>query len=222
MKLSLILPILFLFLVGCNGMSEPNEQFMVSSIGFMRTGAKVSVFVQSVDVKGGEQNGNPETFVVKGEGDSVGHAVKNTRSKLSKELSLKHTELIFISDTLEKDDLAEILSLSEDFDVSLRAKIASCNDIEKLLKNDSASSGLGLISVIEQNSVSAGFGGHTALFEIKTAFLLGEEFAVTYFSSGEDIGIEGLYYYKNGIPTDILNFEESIRYSKEKNLYKGE
>ena len=222
MKLSFILPVLFLFLVGCNGMSEPNEQFMVSSIGFMRTGEKVSVFVQSVDVKGGEQNGNPETFVVKGEGDSVENAVKNTRSKLSKELSLKHTELIFISDTLEKDDLAEILSLSEDFDVSLRAKIASCNDIEKLLKNDSASSGLGLISVIEQNAASAGFGGHTALFEIKTAFLLGKEFAVTYFSSGQEIGIEGLYYYKNGIPTDILNFEESIRYSKEKNLYKGE
>lgn len=222
MKPSFILPVLFLFLVGCNGMSDPNEQFMVSSIGFMRTGAKVSAFVQSVDVKGGEQNGIPETFVVKGEGDSIENAVKNTRSKLSKKLSLKHTELILISDTLEKDDLEEILSMSEDFDVSLRAKIASCNDIEKLLKNDSASSGLGLISVIEQNAASAGFGGHTALFEIKTAFLLGEEFAVTYFSSGEEIGIEGLYYYKNGIPTDILNFEESIRYSKEKNLYKGE
>ena len=222
MKPSFILPVLFLFLVGCNGMSDPNEQFMVSSIGFMRTGAKVSAFVQSVDVKGGEQNGIPETFVVKGEGDSIENAVKNTRSKLSKKLSLKHTDLILISDTLEKDDLEEILSMSEDFDVSLRAKIASCNDIEKLLKNDSASSGLGLISVIEQNAVSAGFGGHTALFEIKTAFLLGEEFALTYFSSGEEIGIEGLYYYKNGIPTDILNFEESIRYSKEKNLYKGE
>ena len=222
MKLSFILPVLFLFLVGCNGMSEPNEQFMVSSIGFVKTGAKVSAFVQAVDVKGGEQNENPETFVVKGEGNSVGNAVKNTRSKLSKKLSLKHTELILINDTLEKDDLAEILSLSEDFDVSLRAKIASCEDIEKLLKNNSASSGLGLASVIEQNAASAGFGGHTDLFEIKTAFLLGEEFAVTYFSSGEEVGVEGLYYYKNGIPTDILNFEESIRYSKEKNLYEGE
>lgn len=221
MKFKILLPLLFLLLAGCNGMSEPNGQFMANSLGFERDGKQISAYIQAVDVTEGEQNGNPATFVVKGEGDTVKEAINDTRSKLSKELSLKHTELIILSDNLEKEDFGRILELSEQFDVSLRVKIASSLNIKALLEDDGVSGGLGLVTLIKQNAASAGFGGHTALFEIKTAYILGEDFALPHFSS-DAIGIEGLYYYKEGIPTSLLSFEESIRYAKERNLYEGE
>ncbi len=222
MKFKLFLPFLLLFLLsGCSMADEPNNQYMVSSLGFERVGDKLKAYVQAVDLKDGEQNGQPTTFVIEGEGDSVKAAIDATRAKLSKELSLKHTELIVVSDSLETSDFSDILSLSEGLEVSLRTKIAASKDVGAVLKNEGVSAGIDLVSLINQNARTAGFGGHTALFEIKTAFLLGEDFAVTYLSSLEQIGVEGLYFYKEGRPTEILNFEQSVRYAKEKNLYEG-
>lgn len=218
-----ITAVLLCFLCGC-AYTEPNAQYTVTALGFDIEGARCEAFLQAIDAAGGEQNGQPVTFTVTGAGDTVRDALDDIKTQLSKKPSFKHCQLVLVSRGIAEDTLNSVIQLCEELNISLRTRLASCEDIERMLKNDKISSGTDLAALIKQNSKSFGYGAHTAVFEIATALLAAEgDFALPVLeSSGDKVSVEGLLRYSGGEPQEHLNIEDSIRYAKENNIYEGE
>ena len=209
-----------LMLCGCSTQNEPDGQYMVTAIG---ADENKNVYLQAVGFRGNESDAGPGTFTILGEGENFDEALLNAESKVSKKLSVKHCELIIIESEMLGSDIAEFLKLCDNLEITLQARLVTTGNVEKLLSNDGISSGTELISLIKQNAKSSGFGGHTAIYEIKTALLTANgDFALPFLSHGEIIEVEGLLTYKGMNPQKKLSFEESIEYSKKKNLYEGE
>ena len=222
-KKVLISLLMMLLLCGC-AYTEPNAQYTVTALGFSDVGEGAAAFLQAIDASGGEQNGQPDTFTVTGRGKDISAALDDIKTQLSKKPSFKHCQLVLVSPTVGGDELSGVIDLCRELDISLKTRLALCNDIQATLDNDKISSGIDLAALIKQNSVSFGYGAHTALFEIATAMLTAEgEFALPVLESNQDkISVEGLLRYSGSFPQKYLNIEESIRYAKENNVYEGE
>lgn len=221
MKIKFILLLFsFLLLTGCSNIIEPNGQYMVTTLGFKEEGQSFTVFLQAVDVKKGEQNGNPATFTVSAEGSSPKDAIDGIKSSLSKNLSIKHCELIVLSPSVSADGLKSIFSLCDSLEIPLKTRLCVCGDIEKLLNDDGVSAGIELSSLIRQNANNSGFGGHTALYEIKTAVQVsGGNFAMPVLKAEGEVKVTGLRVYKGSKGVEYLDFSESIDYAKKKGLF---
>lgn len=220
MKIKIFLMVIFcLLLCGCSPENEPDKQYMVTALG---ADENKKLYLQVVDFQESTAE-RPQTFTIVGEGEDLKGALLNAESRVSKKLSVKHCELIIIESDMLGSEIMELLELCDELDVSLQARLATTENLQKLLKNEGVSSGAELISLIKQNAKSSGFGGHTALYEIKTAILTaGGNFALPFLSDENVTAVEGLLIYKGTNPEKRLDFTESIEYSKEKKLYEGE
>lgn len=213
---TLLLAAALLLLCGCSAENEPSGQYMVTTIA---ADENKRVYLAVADIDKDEN----KTFTVVGEGENFEEAFQNARSQVSKKLSVKHCELVVLSETMLGSDINELLGVLDSLKISLQARMAATDDASKLLNGEGLSSGTELIDIIKQNAKSAGFGEHTAIYEIKTAILTADgNFALPFLSGEKNEGIEGLLIYEDLNPVGRLKFKESIEYSKEKNLYEGE
>lgn len=224
MKLKIFAAVItFVFLCGCNGYSEPNTRYMVTTLGAESIGEQKILHIQAVDISQGEKNGSPATFTVAGKGESFEDALSDAQSYLSKKASMRHLELLVISNDMFGSDIKELVDFCDSMELSLQTRLATCEDIKSLFENEGISAGTQLVALIKSNARTAGFGGHTALYEIETAILTAEgNFALPILSADKTVSVEGLQVYTSLNPVDALGYEESVRYAKENNLYEGE
>ena len=208
-----------LMLAGCNYFTEPEGQYMVTTLGFEETRGGFTVYLQAVDLKKGEQNGNPDTFTVKGEGKTPQKALTDAKTTLGKTLSIKHCELIVLSDTVSREGIEKIFSLCDALEIPFKTRLCVCADIEKLLSYDGVSAGFELSSLIRQNANNSGFGGHTALYEIKTAVQVSDgDFALPVLKTEGEVKVAGLLVFEGGEGAEYLDFDQSINYAKKHGL----
>ncbi len=211
--ISFILLLALIFnLVAC-AYREPNAKFTVTAIGFSKNGSNVTAYLQAMDFSKSEN----KTFVSVGQGSSASLALNDIKTTLSKQPSFEHCEIILLSKGIEKTQLEETLSLCHEIGVSQKTKIAYTANIREALENKAMKSGGEIASLINENSKAAGFGKHTALFEIKTAVLVsnGDFALVNLEASNNEIKFGGLVEYQNRKAIKLLNFEESRQYAKE-------
>lgn len=218
-----IVAVILCLLCGC-AYTEPNAQYTVTALGFTAKNGKTGAFLQAIDAAGGEQNGQPVTFVVSGWGYGAEQAIDDIKTQLSKKPSFKHCQLVLISDGIEKDGLSEVLTLCRGLDISLKTRLAYCKDIEGVLQNDKISSGTDIAALIKQNSEHFGYGAHTAIFEISTALLAADgNFALPVLQSfDKKLSVKGMLSYSGAAQKEYLSIEESIRYAKKQKTYEGE
>lgn len=200
-----------LLLGGC-GYIEPEARYTVTAIGCMQTQKGFTLTVSLTDVNNRSEEAKGSGFLVEGEGETIASALNDIRSKLSKKPSFSHCRIITVTDRTDKESLRELLDLCIELDVSLNCPIACCNRIKNLFSSDALPTGGDLASLIKENAEHFGYGGHTALFEIKTALLVEEsKFALPILEVvNEQVAVKGLYYFTSGSGNYHLNYSSGI------------
>lgn len=218
MKLRLLLLLIMLFTLCSCSYSEPNAKFTVTAFGVSANEKTVNAYLQAIDPEN-SLGGEVKTFEVSGKGENTELALRDIKTKLSKEASFEHCQLIILSGGVEGTKLSNSLNLCKEIGIPLRTKIIFTNDVEKLLTNKKIADAADIVSLLKQGYSLLGFGVHTALFEIQTAVLTNKgNFALPLLSASEDeIKIEGLLRYENLIPKKRLGYEQSREYAKEIN-----
>lgn len=216
MKLKILLVILMLLTLSSCAYKEPNATFTVTAVGFSQNVSGNTV-IQVQIAKGVEKDGSgPETFEVSGEGGDGNAALYDMKTKLLKEPSFEHCELIVLTGSVSGEQIEEVLLLCEEIGTPLRTRLIYTESISQFLKNSSAQAS-DIVSLLKQGYKEFGFGGNTALFEIRTALLINDgNFALPrVVFEDENIKLDGLCKYENSIPGEFLNLEQSVAYAKE-------
>ena len=217
MKIRFILTLLcLLMLTSCAG-QDPNKKYMVSSLGFslVSSDVKITLQVSSAD-------SHNEKLLLCGKGETVSAAFDNAAASFSKSPSFGHCEAVVLSDDLDAKRVNDVIDLLDALGISLQSRIVCCDSASNLLSADL--SGEEIVALIKQSDQKFGFGGNTALFEIKTALIAGGgDFALPYISLSQgQPTVEGLLCYSSSAPIGRLGREESRQYAKNKGLSKGE
>lgn len=212
----LILSLILILTLSSCAYSEPDAKFTVTALGFSEEKNTVNAYLQAIDFAT-TGNGNINTFLTQGEGDNIPLALSNIKSKLSKAPSFEHCQIVFLSDGIEGELLKHTLDCLVRLGMSQRVTLAYTKNIEDALSSGKITSGNEMVSLIKQNAKEWGFGGHTALFEIKTAVLEnGGNFALCHIETkNEEIKFSGLAEYKGSQKKKLLNLKQSQIYAKE-------
>ncbi len=218
MKFKFLLPLIILLTLCSCAYTEPNAKFTVTAFGVSADRQTVSAYLQAIDPENSKE-GKVNTFEVSGQGSNVKLALRDIKTKLSKEASFEHCQLIIFSNGTQKNKLTDSLKLCEEIGIPLRTKIIFTTDIEKLLTNEKIYNAADIVPLLKQGYQLLGFGEHSALFEIQTAILTNKgDFALPLISVKKDeMQISGLMKYENLIPVDNLDYEQSREYAKEIN-----
>ena len=218
MKLKILLIIAILLSLCSCAYTEPNAKFTVTAFGVSANEKTTKAYLQAIDPENSLE-GKVTTFEVTGQGKSVSLALRDIKTKLSKEASFQHCQLIILSSGVKENSFSDYLGLCKQIGVPLRTKIIYTDDIEKLLTNKKITDASNIVSLLKQGYEILGFGNHSALFEIQTAVLTNKgDFALPVLSAYKDeIQISGLMKYERLIPVKRLDYEESREYAKEIN-----
>ena len=215
MKFKIVAMLLAIFCLSGCAATEPDSRFTVTSLAFYQTKNNLKVCIQAADPEKG-------AFTVAGEGENFETALQDTVTQLTRSPSFSHCEVLVFSSDVQGKLLEDVFSLCNKKGVPLRASVLFSENPEKLLKGENGTDGYDLVSLAEQTVKNFGFGGHTALFEIKTALLVGGgNFALLNITAKNPAKVTGLKRYENGKPSELMNIEQSIRYAKDNNVYEG-
>ncbi|MBO5852482.1 MAG: hypothetical protein J6Q74_01570 [Clostridia bacterium] len=185
--------------------TEPNATFTVTSLAFGQGDIFISV---------SEQN---KSMWIKGEGEDLNAAITDIKTKLSKEPSFEHCGLVVLCGSVKGDEIENVLNLCGDIGIPLRTRLVFTDDIEMLFDKDAVFVGEEAISLLKHCYKEFGFGGNTALYEIKTAILVnGGNFALPRIvAENNRVKLAGLCRFENKEPKEFLNLQQSKTYAKE-------
>lgn len=209
MKIKLFLCIVMVFLLaGCNGYKEPEKQYIVTTLGFKTERKSFSVCIKTK---------SNDDLVQAGIGNDLNSAVESLLLKTEKPLSYGHCKLILVSPGIASDTFADVLEYCAASGVPLNADVAYCESIISVMRKN-----INISALVDRSYESFGFGGHTALFEIRTAILTNSgNFALPHISATDDAEVYGMCRYENSMPKELLGIEESIRYAKKQGVFGG-
>lgn len=214
MKFRIITVILFcLLLCGCS-YTEPDSRYTVTAMGFDRRDGKVTAVLRVIDATKGEQGGSPATFTLTASGKNLREASEKLSESLSKKPSFGHCGLLVFSENCDVEFLNDALSLCEENRISKRARITVCNNVLPLLSYEGLATAEDFVGIIDSAGKKYGVGQHSAFFEIETALLLGEDFALPRFSLSDKVSFSGLLTFEKGQPHRNLNLKEGAEYLK--------
>ena len=218
MRLKILLLFTILLTLCSCAYTEPNAKYTVTAFGVSAEGKNINAYLQAIDPENSSE-GKVNTFEVSGRGSAIEPALRDIKTKLSKEASFQHCQLVIFSNGVEENILKDALELCEELGIPLRTKIVFTNDTEKLLTNQKIRDAADIVSLLKQGYKLLGFGEHSALFEIQTAVLTNEgNFALPIINATRDeMQIAGLMKYENLIPSRTLDYEQSREYAKEIN-----
>ena len=207
MKLRFIIPILILLLLcGCS-YTEPEAVFTVTAIGCERVKNNAKLYLQITE----NTQEKDEVVLVVGEGENFEEALSDIRRGLSKKPSFSHCRFIAVSKDVTEKQLSEVMNLCLKNGFPLHSTVACTKNLTKLLDKTKQQTGEEIASLIKENASYFGFGGHSALFEIKTALIVSaDKFALPLLTVESDsIRVNGLHYFSNGIDQATLKTEEA-------------
>ncbi len=204
MKKIILAAALLLFLCSCT-YTEPSAVYTVSAIGIEKNGENMQITLKIKEME--------SSFKISGEAESLNEAMDNIKTKLSKQPYFQHCQLIALGG-LGNEKADTMLSFCEKLKIPLKTKIVYINDIDRVFEEEREGD---IISLLKHSYKEFGFGGNTALFEIKTALLTNSgNFALPLILlEDKNIKLDGLLRYKSGKPAEKLNLEQSIKYAQE-------
>ncbi|MCI6502383.1 MAG: hypothetical protein MSA49_04025 [Clostridia bacterium] len=198
---------LALFLSGCSaipGYTEPEDQYIVSALGFDVRDGFLSVTAR-VDRADGAK-----PLVFEGQGKNVEYAISHLGGSDEKRLETGHCALLVIGAGVTPSYLAEILSYcGRNDNITVAAHVAAAFDAGALLRTESGS-GYRLIGALRAKGDGTGLGEESRFYEIEEARATKGSFALPYFYiSEEETGLFGLKVYADDAETCILDRRES-------------
>ncbi len=227
LKIFFVAVLVLLALCGCNSLgeySEPNDRRLVSVIGFDNHKGKIRVTAEVLEAT---DSGGMSPYLLSGDGDNVREVLSEISVQSPQELSFTHCSALILGKELTKEQTDMILEYcTENDSISLSAKIVSANNAEDLLSlkaEGAVSSGFAVADIIENTAKKFGYGGHTALYEIKTARMqTANVYALPFFYVKEDKPYQdGMLVYVNDEGVMQITREESISYAVMRNTYDG-
>ncbi len=214
-------------LSGCKNFgeySEPNDRRLVSVIGFDNQNGDIKATVEALEAVEG---GGTTPYLLIEIGESVHEVLSRISAQSPRELSYTHCSALILGNKLTSEQINEILDYcTEEQGISLSAKVISADDAEGILSlkaKAAISAGFSAADITEKTAEQFGYGGHSALYEIKTARMqTANVYALPFFQVVEEKPrFVGLSVYVNDIVTALLNGEESISYAVMRNIYDG-
>lgn len=192
------------------GYTEPEDQYIISALGFDEDKDGLVVSAQTSSETG-------ETRVYRGRGDSVEYAMAHLEGTDEKRIELGHCAMILIGTSVSADRMREILEYCRrNDDVTVSAGVAAAYDAFELLSHKDAS-GYSLIRAMRQGEDGSGISVKSRFYAIEDALASqgsGGVFALPYFSLSEDRwSIWGLRLFKNCEALTLLDRSESALYT---------
>ena len=200
-----------LFLSSCSfvsGYGEPEDRYMVSAMGFDKSGDLIEVSVQIID---GE-----EILLRRGVGDSARQAMAHIEGADERQLEISHCALIVIGDRVSGDSLADIFDFCrKNSDITVGVKMVSAYNAGELLSTD----GYRFLGAVRDDDSGVGFTAKSRFYEIEDIRESGDAYHLPCFvSDGGTYTVSGLKIYKNDDALVRLDRSESAYYM----MLKGE
>ena len=209
LSLFAVLPLLF----SCSaipGYNEPEDQHIVSALGFDEGDGGLLVSVRTVSEDG------KSTKVYTGVGDSVEYALAHLEGGDSKRLETGHCAVIVIGDSISGSRLSEIIEHCRRNDsITISARFASAHSARELLSCDSAD-GYSLLGSLREGGDGNGLGKGSRFYEIEGVRVSESKIKVyhmPYFSVSEgEYSLSGLKVFRGDHGVVLLDRRESIFY----------
>ena len=219
---TLIFSILFLLsLCGCSlteTVSRSGNEYIVSAIGFDKTGNNLSVVLETIITKTENKEAISETKLLKGAGDTVYTAFSDALKYATEPLYLSHLGVAVLGENLDAKTIDNIFHwFYNKQDTTLSTFFVSAKNAEELLNKKAVSSiaiGYDLVGLLEQQSRESGTDYQNRFYKIEA---LRQEKADTFslprFTyTGDDFYLDGITLYKNSNPQMFLNTDETLYY----------
>lgn len=220
-------------LCGCSvsDYSEPEQQYIVSAIGFDDDGGSIKVSVEVIVIKGEKTDSDLETRIFSGSGKTIEQAFNQLSGGIAKGLMLTHCGVVIIGDTIDKKELNEIFDYCfHEESITLAANMLAAQSAEQLLRCQSISTpvvGYDLISLLREKSKYIGIGQHSTFYRLQAQRSNTRNiFALPYFMVNNDgsestYALNGLKIFTADTAAVTLNQSDSILYSMICNQYRG-
>ena len=161
-KLCVLIVLCGIFLTSCSfvsGYGEPEDRYIVSTMGFDKVGDAIEVSVQMVD---GE-----EILVRTGVGESVRQAMAHLEGADEKQLEISHCAVIVIGDGIDGDRLAEIFDYCrKNSDITVGVKVTAAYNARELLSLEGVD-GYRLLGAVRDDAYGVGFTKGSRFYEIE-------------------------------------------------------
>ncbi len=227
LKICLAAVLSTLLLGGCKNFgeySEPNDRRLVSVIGFDNQNGDIRATAEALEAT---ESGSVQPYLLAENGKSAHEALTRISAQSPRELSFTHCSALILGKELTAEQIEDILDYcTGEKNISLSAKVISADNAEQILsvKAEAAvSAGFEVADITENTAERFGYGGHCALYEIKTARMqTANIYALPFFEGWQEkLRFEGLRVYVNDTVTALLNGEESLSYAVMRNIYDG-
>lgn len=220
--------LILLYMSGCKNSypSETDMEYMVSSIGFDKLEQTVTVFAEIIVVNSADSSKGAITQIFKADGKTAETALYNLHTSLSKPLMLNHCGLLILGEGIDREILAEILSIClKNTDITGAIKVVATKNAENLINIKPVSNiaiGYEISEALKQNSEFSGIQYKNRFYEVE-ADRNGHTniFMLPYLTVLEDKHkISGLKIYKNDTAFKILKGDSAVLYSLMSNRFK--
>ncbi len=218
-----LLPMIF---TGCQKLTqyrEPEQQYLISAIGFDNEDNELKVSLEVIIFSVGKAESSIESKVFSGKGQTVKQALGNLSSEVAKKLLYGHCALIVLGESITDSQVDEIFQFcSSGKDIPISASLVSTTDAMALLSCKSISTpvtGYDITGVLKQKSEDWGIGLTDRLYEVETKRLdQNSYYALPYFSvsTSEDKTVytfSGIRIYENDRPALLFDLPQSALYS---------
>lgn len=215
-----VLVLMALFLSSCSfipGYIEPEDQYVVSAIGFDVTDGGISVSVEVID------SDPKKSRVLSGEGGSIEEAISVLLAEETKTLEVSHCAMIALGRGIGAEWLRHIMDYcNRNEDITVAAHVVATSDARSLLSISDVS-GYDLVGSISEGRENSGVGRESRFYQVEGARSSDAPvFALPYFTAnGENFELYGVRIYDGDEPKVILNRVESAYYMMIRGLFGG-
>ena len=197
------------------GYTEPEEQAIVSAIGFDVASDSVRVTV------GISEEGGKQSRTLTGEGESIEEAVSYISASETSTLEVAHLAIIVLGRGIDSSWFGKIMDFCDrNEEISIAAQLVSCSDAEALLSADGAS-GYDISGAISSRREGSSVGAEARLYQVKGAILSSDPvFALPYFvTDGGAFELMGVRIYRGGEALAVLDRNETAYYMMMRSLF---
>ena len=215
---------------GCDFKNYPSEadmEYMVSSLGFDKSGETVLAFAEIIVVNSSDNKKAAEARLFSSSGKTVEAALYKLNAQLSKPLMLKHCGLLALGEELDSKALSDIYDFCfERKDVTQAIEVVATEKTEKLLSLKSVSTialGYEISTAIKQNSRYTGIEYKSRFYEIEAKRQgKSKSYALPFLQvEDEKYEISGFKIYKNDKAVFKTDLQGAVLYSLVSNSYKS-
>lgn len=233
-KLFCLLPVIILITLtfgGCKGVRdyvEPDQQYLISAIGFDSENGKIKMSAEAIAVRQEDRESGIESVIFTGYGKTVNDAFIEIYSYIANNPVFSHCGVFILGDSLNEEQLENIFGfVYDESEISFDAYIIASDDAEKLLKAKPISSpvlGYDLMGLIKQRTDSWKLKYTSRIYETgKRRKLTADCFTVPYIvkDKSELSVITGLKTYRNEKGVAVIDNDEGFLLTLIKNSYGG-